>query len=246
MTPNKLNHSVLLLALLASFVGDIVAAPIGTAFTYQGKLASGTNAANGIYDFSFALFDADSGGAQKGPTLTTNSVPVTNGLFTATLDFGSVFDGSVRWHAVWVKTNGAGSYTALTPRQPLTPTPYAIFASSLSSNVNQTFAGTVSFSPGSGPPFMVGSSTKVVNLNADLLDGLNSSAFWQLGGNGGTTAGVNFVGTTDNQALELKVNGIRALRLEPNASSAPSAARITMSPAYPMMPPATTLTASPP
>ena len=31
--------------------------------------------------------------------------------------------------------------------------------------------------------------------------------------------GTNFLGTTDNQALELRVNGQRALRLEPNATS---------------------------
>ena len=145
MKPTKLNHAIVLFALLAFFVSNIVAGPMGTAFTYQGRLASGTNAANGLYDFSFALFDDPSTGTQKGPTLTTNGVPVTNGLFTVTLDFGSVFDGEARWLAVSVKTNGAGSYTPLTPRQPLTPTPYAVFASSLSSNVNQTFSGTVTF-----------------------------------------------------------------------------------------------------
>jgi len=33
------------------------------------------------------------------------------------------------------------------------------------------------------------------------------------------SAGTNFVGTTDNVALEFKVNGQRALRLEPHATS---------------------------
>ncbi len=42
---------------------------------------------------------------------------------------------------------------------------------------------------------------------------------WSLTGNSGTTAGTNFLGTTDNQALEFKVNGARALRIEPNATS---------------------------
>ncbi len=41
---------------------------------------------------------------------------------------------------------------------------------------------------------------------------------WRLTGNGGTTPGTHFVGTTDNQALELKVNAQRALRLEPGSS----------------------------
>ena len=42
---------------------------------------------------------------------------------------------------------------------------------------------------------------------------------WALAGNAGTTPGTNYLGTSDNQALELKVNGARVLRLEPNASS---------------------------
>ena len=46
--------------------------------------------------------------------------------------------------------------------------------------------------------------------------------FWSLGGNSGTSAGTNFLGTTDDQPLEFKVNGERALRLEPNAEGAPN------------------------
>jgi hypothetical protein len=42
--------------------------------------------------------------------------------------------------------------------------------------------------------------------------------FWSLAGNAGTTSS-NFLGTTDNQALELRVNNARALRLEPDATS---------------------------
>jgi len=49
-----------------------------------------------------------------------------------------------------------------------------------------------------------------------------NTTFWRAAGNAGTTPGTHFLGTTDNQALELKVNGARALRLEPNASGAPN------------------------
>ncbi len=38
---------------------------------------------------------------------------------------------------------------------------------------------------------------------------------WSLTGNAGTTPGTNFMGTTDNQALELRVNGSRALLIQP-------------------------------
>ena len=72
--------------------------------------------------------------------------------------------------------------------------------------------------------------TLQATLNADLLDGQQASAFagashshdtsyWRLTGNSGTAPATNFLGTTDNQALELRVNGARALRLEPNATS---------------------------
>jgi len=69
------------------------------------------------------------------------------------------------------------------------------------------------------PPLRVNSHATVTNLSADLLDGIDSSGFWKLGGNAGTTPGTNFLGTSDNQALELKVNGQRALRIEPDATS---------------------------
>ncbi|RMF36568.1 MAG: hypothetical protein D6759_03430, partial [Chloroflexi bacterium] len=43
--------------------------------------------------------------------------------------------------------------------------------------------------------------------------------YWKLGGNAGTTPGSDFLGTTDNQALELHVNSTRALRLEPTTGT---------------------------
>ena len=66
-------------------------------------------------------------------------------------------------------------------------------------------------------PFRVNSNTKVASLNADFLDGLDSTGFWKLGGN--TVGSPGVLGTTTNQPLELKVNGQRVLRLQPNATS---------------------------
>jgi len=43
---------------------------------------------------------------------------------------------------------------------------------------------------------------------------------WQLGGNSNTIVGTHFVGTTDTNALEFKVNNVRALRLEPHLNGA--------------------------
>jgi len=42
---------------------------------------------------------------------------------------------------------------------------------------------------------------------------------WLLTGNAGTTSGTHFLGTTDNVALDLRVNGQRGLRLSPSGPS---------------------------
>jgi len=44
----------------------------------------------------------------------------------------------------------------------------------------------------------------------------HDGSYWKLGGNSGTNPSVNFLGTTDETALELRANNARILRLEPN------------------------------
>ena len=101
----------------------------GTAFTYQGRLQTSGGPASGNYDFTLALFNTNSASSgQVGGTLTNLDVGVTNGLFALTPDFGASFTGNATWLAIGVRTNGGSQFTALTPLQELTPTPYAIFA----------------------------------------------------------------------------------------------------------------------
>src|SRR6185503_12418311 len=46
---------------------------------------------------------------------------------------------------------------------------------------------------------------------------------WKISGNAGANpTNGNFLGTSDNQPLELRVNGVRALRIEPNTNGAPN------------------------
>ena len=105
------------------------AASLGTAFTYQGRLFIGDVPANGLYDLQFTNYDAV-GNALGG--FNTNALPVTNGLFTVTLDFGAVFDGTPRWLEISERANGVGSFATLAPRQQLSSAPYAVFANSAS------------------------------------------------------------------------------------------------------------------
>ena len=97
-----------------------------TAFTYQGRLNDGGNPANGSYDLQFTLYDAGTNGNVFG-SLTNTATAVSNGLFLVTLDFGSVFNGSNYWLEIAARTNGSGAFSTLSPRQPITPTPYAIY-----------------------------------------------------------------------------------------------------------------------
>jgi hypothetical protein len=106
----------------------------GTTFTYQGHLKDGVNPANGRYDLRFAMWDAFTGGSSVSYVVTNGATVVSNGLFTATLDFGPVFDGSARWIEIGVRTNGGNAFYTLAPRQALTAAPYAIFAGGVSAS----------------------------------------------------------------------------------------------------------------
>jgi len=180
-----------------------------TAFTYQGRLNDGTNPVTGIYDLTFALYNASSGGSKVGNTETNAAVGITNGLFTTTLDFGTVFDGSPFWVAIRVRTNGAPSFTSLIQRQPVTAAPYALFADTAdaagligtipAADFSGTYGGAVNLNNANNS--FTGDGTGLTNVNASLLGGLGVNSFWQTTGNAGTAPGVNFLGTSDNEPL---------------------------------------------
>jgi hypothetical protein len=115
----------------------------GTAFTYQGWLNDGSSPANGSYDLTCMAFNASTGGTANG-TLTNTGVAVSNGLFTTTLDFHRVPDGSLIWFEFGVRTNGGGSFTTVSPRQAVTPSPYALFANTASNLVGSLPASQLS------------------------------------------------------------------------------------------------------
>jgi hypothetical protein len=100
----------------------------GTAFTYQGRLNNGSVPANGSYDVTFTLFATNTGSSAVAGPVTNAAVTVSNGLFTTTVDLGNAFPGAARWLELAVSTNGGEAFTVLNPRQPITPTPYAITA----------------------------------------------------------------------------------------------------------------------
>lgn len=101
---------------------------VGEAFTYQGLLTDGGSPADGLYDFEFELHDHLTANSPVGSSIFYNNVLVTRGLFSVQLDFGSdVFTGDARWLEVRVRPgDSAGPLEVLSPRQELTPAPYAL------------------------------------------------------------------------------------------------------------------------
>jgi hypothetical protein len=102
-----------------------------TSFTYQGRLNDQGGPANGTYDIRFALYTNSLGAATVTGVLTNCAIVISNGLFTTTIDFGNVFDGTPYWLELGVRTNTSpADFTVLAPRQALTAVPYALQAAS--------------------------------------------------------------------------------------------------------------------
>ncbi|EFO81371.1 hypothetical protein OSCT_0770 [Oscillochloris trichoides DG-6] len=151
LTPHLLT---VLVTLLLVGVGQVFARPqpnatptaLPTAFTYQGQLMDAGQPADGSYDLTFRLYDALSGGTQIGNAVALSGVAVSQGIFTVQLDFGSGAFTDARFLEIQV-----GAIT-LSPRQPITPVPTALYAASV---------------PWSG----------VTGVPADLADGDNDTTY---------------------------------------------------------------------
>jgi hypothetical protein len=184
----------------------------GTAFTYQGRLASGTNAANGSYDLTLALFNVASGAGQVGNTLTNSAVGVSNGLFMVALDFGANFPGGIpptgeRWLEIGVRTNGPGAFVTLTPRQKITATPYSIYSGG-AATANSVAAANISglISLAQLPGAVVTNNAANVTLNGLFV------------GNG---AGITNVNLAANSGGAISATGGFALSSSPGVGSGP-------------------------
>jgi len=127
---------VLCFGLVVCSVQTAEAAVLGTGFTYQGRLIDANEAADGLYDFQFKLYDANSDGNQTGIDVNTPDVDAIDGYFTVVLDFNDpcVFNGQARWLEVGVRPgdmNDPNVYTILNPLQAVMPTPYALNSAAL-------------------------------------------------------------------------------------------------------------------
>ncbi len=188
----------------------------GTAFIYQGRLNDGGLPASGSYDFRFRLAADPLGNTYVGNPYLTNGIAVANGLFATTLDFGpGAFTGSNYWLEVDVRTNGATGYTALTPLQALTPTPYAIMANSASN-----LLGTL-------PAAQLSAGTAAINISGNAATATSANAATTAGSATTAATANNFSGAlagdvTGTQAATMvsAVGGVTAASVAAGATAA--------------------------
>jgi len=131
---NRVNR-VVMAAVVAGLAG--AAAGQSTAFTYQGVLHDAGGPANGSYDLRLRMWDAAQNGGQVGSTLCADNVPVVDGRFTVTVDFGQQFvSPAPRYIELEVRRDtglncsNLGGFILLAPRQPITAAPIANHAKS--------------------------------------------------------------------------------------------------------------------
>jgi hypothetical protein len=218
----------------------VAAIVVGTGFTYQGQLKDGAGSSiNDSCDFIFRLWDSKTIGAQIGADDPVTGVEVTNGTFSAKVnsasEFGaSAFTGNARWLEISLRCpDKVGDYTTLSPRQELTPAPYASYATRSAiapwsgltgipadiadGDNDTTYTAGTGLSLSSGAFSVTFAGTGIANTAA-RSDHTHSN-YWRTIGNSQTDPATNFIGTMDDYPLIFRVNNQRALRLEPNATS---------------------------
>ncbi|MFN5946746.1 MAG: tail fiber domain-containing protein [Phycisphaerae bacterium] len=105
--------------------------PLDGGFTYQGVLKdAGGSPITGNADVRFAVWDAASGGLaftnRLGTPVTVSNVPVTDGLFTASVNLGNVVPTDRKsWVEIEVANPPGSAFVTLSPRQPLSSSPLA-------------------------------------------------------------------------------------------------------------------------
>jgi hypothetical protein len=187
-------------------------------------------------NFSYTTYWSNDGTSSAGSEpANAVGVSVTNGLFTVVLGDTTqpnmialnvpLFTQPNLQLRIWFN-DGVNGSAVLSPLQNLTPTPYAIMANTASNLLGSLSAAQLSGTVANGvlpgsPSFsgtvtavsLIGNGAGVTNVNAASLSGLNATNFWQLGGNAVSSG--QFLGSTNNQPLELWANNSRGLRLQP-------------------------------
>lgn len=202
------------LAALAACASAALAQGMGTAFTYQGRLANNGVPATGLYDLRFVMYASPSAQLMIAGPIYVEDVQVTNGLFSVQVDFGNVsgatYNGNERWLSVGVRPGNSPAnapYTLLNPRQELTPTPYAITADHIAVPCHESGSSNAGLLPsGLFSIYQTGTAAAILGTS-------NSSGAGVFAQNVGSGPGLKAVTTgpcCDSPAVEASSDNYRA------------------------------------
>jgi hypothetical protein len=178
----KLNLAIFLMAAALCMAGVSYGDPMGTAFTYQGRLTDANSPAEGSYDFRFRLYDEAGGGTQLA-LIKANDIDINDGYITIDLDFGmdpNWSNGNARWLEILLRPGAStGFFTTLSPRQELTPAPYALYAKNAGSDSDWTISGSDMYTDvGVTGNVGIGTTNPVAKLTVDGAILRDGSTMW--------------------------------------------------------------------
>lgn len=217
---------------LAGLCGGLTAmAQVPRQINYQGRLVNGTNLVSGTVTAAFRLYPGPVGGAALFGQ--TGSVNVVDGLYAVALGdgtsaFGLLFTNQPLYLEVGI--NGVD----LQPRERIQAVAYALRADGVSTGaitsamiaagaVGSTHLGTGSVTSAKLAAGAVGAAqlatgsvgAAALQAGAVTPDKL-SERYWSVSGNTDAVAGVNFLGTVNAQAFDLRVFNARVMRFQPS------------------------------
>jgi hypothetical protein len=219
----KIRIQATIVAALLSAAFTTQAPAQGTTVSYQGVLNQSGSEFTGNAEFQATLWDASSGGSQVAANSPASViVPVNGGLFVLPLNFGEApfAGGSERWLQLEVRTT-IGSFTTLSPRQRLTPTPYAIRAASAATAATAAVASSVDAANITGTLLLTQLPSTVVT---NTQSGVNLTGSFTGGGDGLTNLNANtLVMTTTNVSISGWGNNAAGQRSIPSGMDEPTA-----------------------
>ncbi len=211
-----MRNFILIMALLALMLSVQAS---DTTITYQGQLQDESGPVTGTPAMIFRLYNDLDSGDQVGNDIVKDAVPVSDGVFQVDLDFGEVYD-----QALWLDVEVDG--VVLSPRQPIRPVPLAMSVlnvpddtlAQLQCSNNQIARWNGSqwgCSSDQDTTYSAGAGLDLAGTSFELDVAFSDSRYWRRSGNTGTASG-EFLGTTDDAPLELRVFGQRALVIDPS------------------------------
>lgn len=118
----------------ANLVDSGPTAALGTSFIYQGRLKDGSGSPiDDTCSLTLSLWDAEDAGSQVGGNSVVTDVAVADGYFATRVNSGgefgaNAFTGQARWLEIAVQCTGDANPITLSPRQPLSAAPQALYA----------------------------------------------------------------------------------------------------------------------